>query len=596
MTFNDLIPTELSGMNEDDLCEAIASDAATEVRAGRFIELRRYTALIPESMLTLPVLDTAIRETVAAAVALGEQRDEIVSSLLSNYPEYAEHIEAAVLLDDVFVTTRKATELAQQQLIGSLPADFGPLWRPGERRYQLTRRLGKGAQSLVFAAVDRAASVGGHAAMVAVKLIPCDRTATFDIARREAFASQSVRHATVARVLDVGQSEDGHCYIATEYVEGDTLERWIAKHGRSPGEIVRLLTPVAEALVVAHARGVTHRDLTPRNIIIDHDGRARLIDFGIASDPLAGAIPEGRGSLGFCAPEQHREAPSAPSLADVYGLAALIFWAISGQAPNGATADDAESNLADATWLGPSLCSGADPRLAAVLNRALRPRPEDRYETMAALAEDLRRWLGHEPIAWLHEHPAQRLSLAVQRAPRAAFLLAACTLALTTSGALLTGSVMNARNARLESDLAQTKLRADTVEGVELIAAGMKIVLSRLDPRKPSTAQIALLLTLREFSANSVFDDPLRTIANDKCLPMMKSRLAELDARGDETVLEALHISAALVAIACDDPAAGDVDALLDDADRRWSLAGLTDDPSFGNLLERVAETHASRR
>ncbi len=584
MNLTDIPLDDIFGMDEDALCEVIARDAAERVRAGEFPELGRYTRRIPRSKLTLPVLDTAIRETVAAAVALGEERHEFVQSLLANYPDLAEHIEAAMLLDDVLVSTRKAGEIAHEQIVGDLPRDLGPHWRAGEPRYQLIRRLGRGSQSLVYAAIDRSASVQGHAEIVAIKLVPCDRSVSFDIARREAFAAQRVRHPAVARVLDVGQTDDGHCYIAWEYLEGVTLEAWCARGDRSAREVVDLLLPVGEALAVAHARGVAHRDINPRNIIVDASGDARLIDFGLAFDLLAEPA-RGRGAPGFCAPEQHTGESEDASLSDVYGFAATLYWAISGHAPNGSSTDAALDHVSDPGWIGPAPCPGADRRLAGVLRRALRPRPQDRYQTMGEFIEDLRRWMRHEAIPWLGERWPDRVRLAYRRSPRVALGLTLGVLLTGVGGTMLTAGVMQGRANRLEARLAQAELRARTLESVETIASGFRLLLSRLDPRSPSSEKVALLLALNHLTSPSVFEEQLRTIAGDKAGAMMRARLEELDAEGQGTSVEAVLLASSLAVMAREDPTLGDPARLLADAQARVERADLADDPAFRPLV-----------
>ncbi len=580
MNFRDVPLDDIFGMDEDELCELIVGDAAQRVQEGEFPELGRYTRRIPPSKLTLPVLDTAIRETVAAAVALGEERHEFVRSLLENYPDLAEHIEAAMLLDEVLISTRSAGERAHEQLVGDLPRDLGPHWRAGEARYQLIRRLGRGSQSLVYAAIDRSASVHGHAELVAIKLVPCDRSVSFDVARREAFAAQRVRHPAVARVLDVGQTDDGHCYIAWEYLEGVTLEAWNADGEHSTRALVELLLPVGEALAVAHARGVAHRDINPRNIIVDAGGNARLIDFGLAFDLLA-EPSRGRGAPGFCAPEQHRGPSEDASLADVYGFAATLYWAISGHAPNGDSADAALEHLTDPGWDGAPPCPGADARLAAVLRRALRPRPEERYQTVGALVEDLRRWLRHESIPWLRERWPARVRLAYRRSPRATTGVAVGVMLTLLGGTFLAAAVIHGRASRLETQLAQTQLQSQTVEGVQAVASGFRLLLNRLDPRSPSSQKVAMLLALKHLAAPTVFDDQLHMIAEDQAEAMMRSRLNELDARGLGTSVEACLLASMLAKHAYENPTDTDPEALAADARARIERAGLTDDPAF---------------
>jgi eukaryotic-like serine/threonine-protein kinase len=258
-------------------------------------------------------------------------------------------------------------------------------------RYRLGERLGAGGFGTVYAATDERLRRA-----VAVKVIPADRVARDrPRAQREALAAGRLDHPAVVRVFDAGEDSRAR-YLVSELVHGRTLDELAAEGALSDRDVLRIGLALAGALQHAHDRGVVHRDVKPQNVIVPEaprsaDGVAKLADFGVAH--LAGDEPLTRtgdvvGTLAYMAPEQaagHR----VDERADLYSLALVVYEALAGTNPV-----RAGSPAATARRVGTVLPSLRRTRrdlpeeLCAAVDRALRPRPEERG-TLDELAEAL---------------------------------------------------------------------------------------------------------------------------------------------------------------------------------------------------------------
>ncbi len=323
---------------------------------------------------------------------------------------------------------------------GSVPPVVG-------ERYEITGELGRGGMGAVYLARDRRLD-----REVALKVLFLHKGMDADEVRRfhqEARAAAALRHPAIVHVHDVGEI-DGKPYYTMERVEGHDLAEEIARAALSPRESAEIAFQVAEALDHAHARGVLHRDVKPRNVLIERAPgglRARLADFGLAklvehevSMPAAQArgsslrtltrTGELVGTPAYMSPEQVRgEAVDARS--DVYSLGATLYEMLTGVDPfhNAPTLSDLLARIRDQDPTPPrQRVPDLDPDLETICLTCLQKDPRLRYASAPALGEDLRRYLAGEPIAARPTGSLDRLWRKARRNPAAALSLAALVL------------------------------------------------------------------------------------------------------------------------------------------------------------------------
>ncbi|WP_242112952.1 serine/threonine-protein kinase [Luteimonas aquatica] len=276
-------------------------------------------------------------------------------------------------------------------LVDPAPAQVGP--------YRILRVLGEGGMGRVLLA-ER--DVDGTPRRVALKLlhgVPGD-TARRRLAReRELLAG--LHHPHIAGLVDSGLSDDGRPYLVMDYVEGEPLSDYLARHRPGLAERLRLYLQCCDAVQHAHQRLVLHRDIKPANILVSEDGTPVLLDFGVGR-PLGEEAGERTVTLaftpGYAAPEQIRGEP-ATTATDVFGLGALLFDLLADTrlyaVRKGEAAVPAPSRyVADA-----ALRHAVRGDLDRIVLKATAQAPEARYPAATALAEDVRRYLRGEPLS-----------------------------------------------------------------------------------------------------------------------------------------------------------------------------------------------------
>jgi serine/threonine-protein kinase len=361
-----------------------------------------------------------------------------------------------------------------------------PANEPGTRfgPYQVDEVLGRGGMGVVYRA-HRAD--GQFRQEVALKVLPADllsrRHHDRFLAEREILARLS--HANVARLLDGGVDQDGRPYFAMELVEGRTILEYCDDRRASVADRVELFITVCDAVQHAHQHLVVHRDLKPGNILVSEAGTPKLLDFGIGKILDAGGDFAAETQVGlrlltpaYAAPEQLRGSP-ANTASDIYQLGILLFELLTGCHPfperrePGSDPADWERSTLDPTR--PSVAATADRDttsarararattheslgwalrgdLDAIILKALRPDPADRYRSATGLAEDLRRFLEHRPVRARRDSWGYRARLFVRRNRSG--------LAVTTAGlvgilAFTLGIARESRRTALERDRAE---------------------------------------------------------------------------------------------------------------------------------------------
>lgn len=277
--------------------------------------------------------------------------------------------------------------------LGGQPTDSF-LQRLGAR-FQLQSLLGSGGQSQVYRAYDPELKRS-----VALKLLPAGSSdAALRRFAREGELMASLDHPGILRVFSTGAFE-GRPYLACELIEGSRpLDRVLAQ--LSERELAQLLAEVADATGCAHAQGIVHRDLKPDNVLVDREGRARVIDFGVAL-ALRGERLTQTGALAgtphYMAPEQvaaHRDGVGPHS--DVWALGVILYQGLTGELPfEGDTWVELAASIARAEPTAPSALGPVSPQLEAICLRALSRLPQDRFPNGAALGAVLRAYLAGE--------------------------------------------------------------------------------------------------------------------------------------------------------------------------------------------------------
>lgn len=269
---------------------------------------------------------------------------------------------------------------------------------------QLVRKLGEGGMGLVYEGVRQLqGSAGAVEQRVAVKFWKQGRFNPQQM-QQEAALLARLEHPGIARLLDTGQTEDRQPYLVMELVEGETLLAYAA--GRSQEEKLRLMEQICAAVGAAHRALIVHRDLKPSNILVTSEGRSKLIDFGIGKAmEEEGQATEARLTPRYASPEQLRGA-NITTATDLYSLGVILYELLSGGHPyaTGTQGARSSSEILQAMEIGPPPRPEGMPKdLAAVALRAMALRPDERYATAEALAEELRRFRRGEPVMILQE-------------------------------------------------------------------------------------------------------------------------------------------------------------------------------------------------
>jgi serine/threonine-protein kinase len=263
-----------------------------------------------------------------------------------------------------------------------------------DNRYALLETLGEGGMARVYLAHDNV--LDRDVALKALREQYADDEEFVERFRREAKSAAALNHPSIVQVYDQGRAEDDTYYMAMEYVPGGTLKDRIKTEGPlNPGEAVGIASRVAEALDVAHGRGIVHRDIKPQNVLLTASGEPKVADFGIARAASSKTITETNlvmGTSAYMSPEQVRGERAGPA-SDLYSLGVVLYEMLTGEQPY--RADDPIATAMKHLDEPPRHPRDANPavpqELDALVVKLLAKRPGDRYASAAILAEDLRR-------------------------------------------------------------------------------------------------------------------------------------------------------------------------------------------------------------
>ena len=345
-----------------------------------------------------------------------EFRPRRLAELRAADPHLADELERLLALED------ERPDFLSESVVDA--AVFAP--QPGQviGPYKLERLLGEGGMGQVWLAIR---NDGLYQRRVALKLL---RPGLGDTGLRQRFNRERqilarLGHAHIARLLDAGVSKDGQPYLALDYVQGEPITHYAWNLDLPVAERLRLFLQVCAAVSHAHANLVVHRDLKPSNILVTPAGEVCLLDFGIAKllDEEASGEQELTGTgartftLHYAAPEQLRHG-AVTTMTDVYSLGMVLYELLAGRKPyetDRATDAAWEEAILHADPIRPSLAALRQARedgrtharkrarelagdLDNILLKALAKLPDERYVSVEALAQDIRRHLEGEPV------------------------------------------------------------------------------------------------------------------------------------------------------------------------------------------------------
>jgi serine/threonine protein kinase/tetratricopeptide (TPR) repeat protein len=304
--------------------------------------------------------------------------------------------------------------------------------------YEVQEEIGRGGQGVVYRARQKSLN-----RTVALKVIGLGHWATeshLKRFRREAEAAASLEHPYIVPIHEVGE-RDGSCYFSMQFIDGGQLDEVVKREPIPPRCAVELITKVARTVHYAHEHGIVHRDIKPGNILLDKKGEPHLADFGLArlveTESTVTHTLEVLGTPSYMAPEQAvGNNTQITSATDVYGLGAVLYQLLTGHPPfAGGTTYETIKLLLDTEPRQPRAWNPKiDHDLSTICLKCLEKDPQRRYSSALALAEDLERWLKHEPILARHTGIIGRSRKWARRNPSSA-LLVACLVALATAAA-----------------------------------------------------------------------------------------------------------------------------------------------------------------
>jgi tetratricopeptide (TPR) repeat protein/tRNA A-37 threonylcarbamoyl transferase component Bud32 len=318
--------------------------------------------------------------------------------LCHEHPHLAD--ELARRIDALKATSWLDQPVETTQIQAGLNLPFRSEPRTLAGRYRLDDLIAEGGFAQVWKGFDLELQ-----RVVAIKMPKPSRLGSVEAFISEARKVAKLKHPGIVPIFDTGGCavqtgrEGGSCFLVSEYVEGGSLADLIRKQPVPPSNAARLVAEVAEALHYAHQQGFIHRDIKPGNILIDHHGRARLTDFGIAvtTDEIKGSS---LGTLGYMSPEQVEGKP-VDVRSDIFSLGMVLFELLTARLPYSSTDPNVLRNEI-VLGTGDMRSTGkADARLLKICNKAKERNRDNRFSSAGEFAADLHQFLaGNHSSRW----------------------------------------------------------------------------------------------------------------------------------------------------------------------------------------------------
>ncbi|MGA7632290.1 MAG: serine/threonine-protein kinase, partial [Terriglobales bacterium] len=400
-----------------------------------------------------------------------EQRSAWLLSLAERDARLASMVRA--LLDE-------QQQLKQEGFLERSPLPAGGARLVGQRvgAYTLVSQIGQGGMGSVWLAQR---SDGRFERQAAVKFVSIALTsrATEERFKREGSILGRLTHPHIAELLDAGIFADSIPYLILEYVDGVAIDQYCDENRLDVDARIKLFLDVLSAVAEAHANLIVHRDIKPSNVLVRNDGQVKLLDFGIAkllaheadasSAPTVLTMEGGRAlTPQFAAPEQ-LAGGTVTTATDVYALGVLLFFLLTAQHPAGENKHSSanlvkaivEVEAPRASEIVSAASDSAERRgttpeklrrqlkgdLDTILGKALKKNPQERYPSVTALADDLRRYLKHEAISTRPDTFAYRTAKFLRR-NRMVVAFTTVALALVI-GSLSTGLLIANRERKI---------------------------------------------------------------------------------------------------------------------------------------------------
>jgi serine/threonine-protein kinase len=402
----------------------------------------------------------------------GEARERFLATLATDAPGIASQV-------------RELLAMRERQGFDAYLADSPPLTGPAPAAsligrhvgpYVIDAHIGHGGMGSVWRAHRADGRFEGH---VAIKFVHLSAVGS-EVEQRFELEGQllaRLNHPAIARLIDAGVL-DGQPYLVIEYVQGEPIDAYCERTELDLAECIGLFLAVLEAVAHAHSHLIVHRDLKPSNVLVTSEGAVKLLDFGIAKllDGSADEAAMTRWSARaltplYAAPEQLRAEP-VTTATDVYALGVLLYRLLTGThpfAPAGGSPPGGEHVGPSGELVRPSRAAGLSAArrnalagdLDNIIGKALKASPAERYGTVAAFADDLRRFLRHQPVQARPDTVGYRLAKFVRR--NRAGVASGVLIALGLLGTSLF-AVLQMLEARAQRDLALNESKRDQAQ------------------------------------------------------------------------------------------------------------------------------------
>ena len=368
--------------------------------------------------------------------------------------------------------------------------------------YTITRALGRGGMGVVFAAHQHA--LGREVALKLIRLGPFATQEEIARFEAEALAAASLQHPGIVAVYDSGHW-NGYHYFSMELINGPTLAKVLQDGPVEQDQALLYVSAVCDAVTHAHQRGILHRDLKPSNVLIDAEGRPRIMDFGLAKvfgDEQDAALTRSGAMVGtpsYMSPEQALgDSKRVTPRSDVYSIGAILYELVTGRAPfRAATPVETMRQVVDSPAASPRALNPVVTRdLETVCLKCLDKDPQRRYASAAELAADLQNVLNRRPISARPLGPVGQWTRWCRRNP--ALAVSSTLLLVSLIAGTITSTIMW-RNSETNARTAEQQLEIATREAEKAVAVTQfftEDVLGQASPNETADREIKLSAVL----------------------------------------------------------------------------------------------------